>query len=364
MKIICTQENLRNGLQTVSRIISNSNTLPILNNVLMKTENGLLDLSATNLEVGVSTVIRCKIEEEGSICLPAKTFTDLVNNLPNTNITIQSRDGEAAVTTERYNTKIKTLPSEEFPLIPAIENGQKITFDAQALKQAVDSVVFAASTSETQPEISGVLMSQSEDGIKFAATDRYRLAEKTLAGLAGPQKSIIIPHKTALELSRVLAGQTEAIDIIVTENQIGVTAGDTQLVSRLIDGQYPDYKQIIPESFNATVSVGKQDFINALKTSGIFSRNTGSVAMKYDQAGQRLVVSSVSQDLGESTVELPAEVTGADGGIILNYRYVLEAVTAMAGEAIVIKVVNESSPVIFVPQGDVSYIYLVMPIKS
>jgi len=355
---------LRNGLQTVSRIISNSNTLPILNNVLMKTENGLLSLSATNLEVGISTVIRCKIEEEGSICLPAKTFTDLVNNLPNTNITISSSEGEAVITTERYNTKVKTLPSEEFPLIPIIENAQKIAFSAGALKQALESVVFAASTSETQPEISGVLMSQSGNGVKFVATDRYRLAEKTLAGLAGPQKNIIIPHKTALELSRILMGQADDVDMLLTENQIGVSAGDTQLVSRLIDGQYPDYQQIIPENFNATVSVAKNELSNALKTSGIFSRNTGSVAMKYDQAGQKLVVSAVSQDLGESTVELPAEVTGSDGSIILNYRYVLEAITAMAGDSIVLKVVNESAPVIFVPQGDTSYVYLVMPIKS
>jgi DNA polymerase-3 subunit beta len=281
MKIICTQENLRNGLSAVSRIISNSNTLPILNNVLLKTENGLLNLTATNLELAVTTMVRCKIEEEGSVCLVSKTFAELVNNLPTGNITIESKDSEVVISTEHYNNKIKTLPSEEFPSIPVVDNGQKLTFDGIQLKQSLDSVVFAASTSETQPEISGVLLTKDDSGVvKFVATDRYRLAEKTIGGQASSVKNVIIPNKTAQELSRLLTNQSDPVEVIITDNQISVTTVDTTVISRLIDGQYPDYQQIIPQDFNATVNVDKRELANALKTSGIFSRGTGSVVMK------------------------------------------------------------------------------------
>jgi len=364
MKIICTQENLKNGILIVSRIISSSNTLPILNNVLLKVENGLLNLSATNLELAITTTVRCKVEQEGSLCLPAKTFSDLVNNLPNTNVTIESTDtGEAVINTDHYTTKVKTLPSDEFPLIPTIENGQNLSFAATDIKQALDSVVFAASTSETQPEISGILLTTQNGKQKFVATDRYRLAEKTLPGTV-VSKNIIIPHKTALELTRILSTQTGPVECVVTENQMAVTSGDTLMISRLIDGQYPDYQQIIPENFTATVSVSRQDLVNALKTSGVFSRGTGSVVIKYDADQQQLRVNATSHDIGESNVDLSAEVSGDSGNIVLNYRYVLDALTVMQAETVIIKVAGESSPVIFQPTSDSSYIYLVMPIKS
>lgn len=363
MKVVCTQENLKNGLLTVSRIISNSNTLPILNNVLLKTENGLLTLSATNLELAITTTVRCKIEEEGTVCLPAKTITELVNNLPNINVTVQTTDNEAIIVAGTYNTKVKTLPSDEFPLIPTVESGQKITLDALVLKQSLDSVMFAASTSETQPEISGVLLAPADSKLKFVATDRYRLAEKVLPSTDVVKKSVIIPHRTVLELSRVLTNQDKQVDLILTDNQLAVTVEHTQMISRLIDGQYPDYQQIIPENFTATVSVSRQELTNALKTSGIFSRATGSVVMSYGP-GSGLKISAVASEVGESQVELETETTGESGSITLNYRYVLDAITVMTAETIVIKVVNEGSPVIFRAQGDDSYIYLVMPIKS
>jgi DNA polymerase III subunit beta len=362
MKVVCTQENLRNGLQVVGRIISSSNTLPILNSVLLKTENGQLKLSTTNLELAINTVIRCKVEQEGSVSVPAKTLGDLINNLPNTNITLEAQDTEVAVSTEHYNTKLKTLPSEEFPLIPVVENGQTIEFKPDELKQALDSVIFSASTSETQPEISGVYLHGS-GGLKLVATDRYRLAEKTLTenvSLTG----VIIPQKTAVELSRIISGQTQAVKVMITENQISVTADETQLISRLIDGQYPDYQQIIPEEFASTITVGRAELAAALKTSSIFSRVTGSITMKYEVENQMLRITAVSHDVGESTIDLNVEITGESGNIILNFRYVLDALNSMSAENVVIKVVNESAPVIFVPQGDNSYVYLVMPIKS
>ena len=378
MKIVCTQENLKIGLQIVSRTIGTSQTLPILNNVLLKTEDGQLKLIGTNLELAISTLVRCKIEQEGSISVQAKTLTDLVNNLPNSNITIELKGLEMEVSTDKYSAKLKTLPPEEFPLIPVIENGDNFSCPAGLLKKGINSVYFATSNSESQPEISGVLIKIGVDKIKLVATDRYRLAEKVVQlpmtnkssvgvienGSNSEGKSIILPQKAAIELSRLIGNLDEDLNISITNNQISVIAGDTQIISRLIDGQYPEYSKIIPESYNATVLVEKKNFTNALKTMGIFSQGTGSVSLKYDIETQTIGVSAVSSDIGNGIAEMNSEVTGESGNIMLNYKYVLDFLNTIDSEMITIKLVNEDAPVIFITQDDKSYLYLIMPIKG
>jgi DNA polymerase III subunit beta len=364
MKVICTQENLRNGLQTVSRIISSSNTLPILNNVLLTTENGMLKLAGTNLEIAISTNIRCKIEQEGSVCLVAKTITELVNNLPNTNITIETTDTDAVITTEHYETKIKHLPAEEFPLIPRVDDATLISLDSGSLKTSLDQVVFAASTSETQPEISGVLWAGEKQVSTFAATDRYRLAEKTVT-LENNEFSrrIIIPYRTVQELSRLLGTKTGPVNIYISDTQLAAVLEETTLVSRLVDGTYPDYRPIIPETTTTTVTIERSSFASALKTSGIFSRGVGSVTMNYNVDKQVVVISSQSHEIGESKIELPCQVQGTSGSVILNYRYVLDVLNNLSDETLIIKIIDDSAPVVFEPQGRTDYLYLVMPIK-
>jgi DNA polymerase-3 subunit beta len=205
MKIIITQENLKEGLGIVSRVVGNSATLPILNNVLLETENGLLKLSGTNLETGISTYVRCSVEKEGGICLGVKTLTDLINSLPQGNITIDAEEFETKITTEHTSVNIKHLSTEDFPLIPKIEDGGKAKLDPQIMKTALDQVIFAASTSETQPEISGVLFWFGGDNLLLTATDRYRLAEKSVPYSGGLDYKIIVPYKSAQEISRLLA---------------------------------------------------------------------------------------------------------------------------------------------------------------
>ncbi len=364
MKIVCTQENLKNGLQVVSRIVGSSSTLPILNNVMLETENGQLKLSGTNLEIGISTYIRCKIEGEGGICLGAKTLQELVNNLPNENISIESGDADTNVSTDHYHTKIKHLSTEDFPLIPKIEDGMQIQIPAEVLKNALDQVVFAASTSETQPEISGVMCFFGPDQTVFAATDRYRLAEKILKLAMPAEKKIIMPHRSVAELSRLLAGLTEPVTLQITDTQLAVTIGDTYVVTRLIDGQYPEYHQIIPQETTTSIIIDRTNLVSALKTSGIFSRGVGSVTMVYDLEKQVIQIASVSHDVGESVIDIPCELNGESGSVILNYRYVLDVLGNLNSEKLQIKIINDSSPVIFRPTQEEDYLYLVMPIRT
>lgn len=366
MKIICTQENLRNGLQQVSRIVGTSSTLPILNNVLLQTENGLLKISATNLEMGMSTSVRCKIEQEGGICIAAKVLLDLVNNLPNENITIEVGEVETAVSTEHYQTKIKHLSVEEFPLIPVIEDGVPISTTPAILKEALDSVSFAASSSETQPEISGVLGKFEGNKMTVTATDRYRLAEMSFSvdlQSGSADRSVIMPQRSVLELSRLLGTTSDLVQLNISSTQLSVMVNDTYLVTRLIDGTYPEYSQIIPAEPGTTVSIEHSALLAALKTSGIFSRGAGSVTLEIDADKQSVKIMSSSQGVGESVVDIPCEVKGNTGSVIMNYRYMLDLLTNTSPATLDIHVIDDTNPVVFRPQGKPNYLYLIMPIR-
>lgn len=364
MKIILKQENLKNGLQVAGRIIGNTNTLPILNNVLLKTDSGLLYITSTNLEIGLRTQVRCKVEEEGEVCLPAKIITELVSALPSGNIEIETTETGVQIRTDNYKTKIHSLPSDEFPMIPQIERKHVLTLPAQEFKKALESVIFAASTNETQPEISGVLLKTDNIGIRLVATDRYRLAEKIAPLPSTEEKEVIIPHRTVQEIIRVIGQQLIDFELILTETQLAVVLGETEIVSRLVDGQYPPYQQIIPETANSTIVVETQGLLAALKTSGIFSKSSNSVVLDYNSEDKIVKISSSSHDLGESTITVPAEISGESGVVLLNHRYVIEALQTITDSHVVIKVVSDSAPVIFTPQKTTGYLYLVMPIKN
>lgn len=350
----------------VGRIVAANTTLPILNNLLIKTENGSLQISSTNLEIAITTQIRCKIENEGQMTVTSKTFGELVSNLPNKNIVIESVNGQVSVVAENYQTTIKTLPAEEFPLIPEIESREKISLDAQALKSAIDQVVFAVSTNQTQPEITGVLFGFEAGLLRLVATDRYRLAEKklSLTNHSGGQQEIIVPHKTVLELSRIIGPQKGVVEIMISETQVAFGFNETRIISRLVDGQYPDYKQIIPAEFSTRIVLDRQALVGALKTSSIFSQGTNSVKLEYDPADQKLVLVTESQELGKSVVNLESKVEGVKGVVILNHRYVLDCLAGVSAENVIIKILNDSSPSLIVPEDDETYLYLVMPIKS
>lgn len=364
MKIICTQENLRTGLSTVSRIITSSNTLPILNNLLLKTENGLLKVSSTNLEISIHTIVRCKVEDPGEVCVPAKIFSDLVNTLPNRNITLTAGEGVLKVEVEKHSASVKTLPSDDFPSIPAVDSGNKITFASSVLKGSLEEVVFAASHNETQPEISGVLIKPAKTGCTFVATDRYRLAERKLSMSAPDTGQVIVPLRTSLEIIKSLASGPETVDMVLGENQILFDVGDTQIISRVIDGQYPDYEQIIPNQFGTTVYINRLELLGALKTSSIFSQGSNSVRLEVDESGSQIIISSGSQDVGESTVAVAAEISGPGVSVLFNHRYILDMLNASSAERMLVKINSDSLPVVFSEDNNSEYLYLVMPIKN
>jgi DNA polymerase-3 subunit beta len=365
MKVICTQENLKNGLVTASKIINQSSTLPILSNILLETKNGSLTLQGTNLEVGIKTTVRCKIELEGSFCINAKLFTDLISTLPNQNITLEAVSGGLLVNTDQYSGKLKTLPPDDYPGIPDLENGINLVFPSDDFKKALEQVVFAVSINQTQPEISGVLLSLNENVLKLVATDRYRLAEKSLQLKTPVQsKKVVVPSKTIQEIIRIISNHQDDISLVISENQISAQVGDTEIVSRLIDGQFPDYEQIIPISFITSVTIPTTQLSSGIRTSGLFSQTTQSISLAYNSENQEIELKASSHDLGESVIKIPSVIEGGSGTLLFNHKYILDVLSQRKEPTVTLHIVSDTSPVIITPENDTTYQYLVMPIKT
>lgn len=382
MKLSCTQENLNRGLLISSHIASKNVNLPILNNVLFKAEGGVITLIATNLEIGIKCEVRGKIENEGAIALPAKLFADYVGSLPNDKIDLDLVDQTLEIKCKNYETRLRGAATNEFPLIPEVEKTAAYSMDAGKFREAVNQVVFATSTNEIRPEISGILMRFDGAGMKvvIAATDSYRLAEKTL-GLAGKEnensRDVIVPARTMQEVLRILSvfrdsedpDASNLVKIYLAENQIMFSLNGVDLVSRVIDGQYPDYKQIIPASHETRANFNRNELIRVVKTASLFAKPgifdvTFSLKPGKEKMGE-LVLSSANSQFGENTVKLEAEIEGKENEITLNYRYLLDGLGAMESEEVALELMSADSPCLLRPKTEKSdYLYIVMPIKK
>lgn len=364
MKIVCTKKNLGAGLNQCSRIISSGAALPILNNILLKTDNGRLKISATNLEIAVNTWVGGKIEEEGEITAPARLLTDYVGNLVSEKITLSTKNQTLFLEGEKAETQIKGLPAEEFPLIPKIGNESYAKLVGIELEKSIGEVSFATAYSETQPEISGILFSFEGKTLTLVATDRYRLAEtklELLEEIADP-KQAIVPHRAVGEMGRIAKGGGE-IEIFLSEGQICLKTDTTELTSRLIEGQYPDYKQIIPKSFVTEAVVNRSDLGQSLKAASLFAVDKNNVEFDVNPQGGKVVIKSESSQIGNSEIILEGSILGEKNSIIFNYRYLLDCVNNLTDEKVKLLIINGSSPAEIIPMGRENYLYVVMPIK-
>ena len=370
MKINCTKENLHKGLSIIGGIVSKANTsLPILANTLVKTKDGRLELSVTDLEIGITCMVGCKIVTPGEFTVPTRLFLDYVSNLPGNDINLELTDKNINLSAGDYKAKIAGIEASEFPVIPSIKSEPIGSIGKEDLKDALTKVVFSASLDESRPEISGVYFKFEGQKITLTATDSFRLAECVVNFTPKGNKdlNIIVPIKTINEVDRILAlVEEKEVDIFVEENQISFRCGDICVISRLIEGQYPDYQQIIPKEFKTNVLVDRSDIEKALKTSGLFSREGGNdVEVSVKSSAGMLNLKSSAPQVGENNIEVPAEITGDEMSIVFNYKYILDGLSAIGGDKIKISLVGDSSPGVFNKvTGGEGYTYVVMPIKQ
>lgn len=382
MKVTCTQENLARALSHLERVVGKQMTLPILSNFLIETEKGRLKISATNLEIGVIVSIGAKIEKEGKITVPAKILSTFIHNLPSGDIlTLEEDNQHLKVVSTAYQIRIKGMDGKDFPIIPQYKSEYQYVFPAQVVKNALARLLFCVSVNEARLELTGVCVSFTEDGLYLAATDSFRLAEEIIPlekkGLVSVEKvnkdaTLIIPNKVLHELSRVISPESTEIKMALEENQIFFEVDGVEIISRVINGKYPDYQQIIPKNFTTKVIFERQEFQRAVKIAGALSSySTGEIALVFDKDSKTCTFLSQSQEIGENKTVLPVGYVSGEGSLtmVFNPRYVLEGITVLTTEKIVFCANNPSTPALLqmvnseeVP--DKRYLYIMMPIRK
>lgn len=365
MKLSCTKENLVAGLTIVSRVASKNLTLPILGNVLLRTDHGGLVLSATNLEVGVTVRVRGKVVEEGSITTQARLLNEYVNLLEHDRVELETEGNTMKIVGKDTHTTIRGLSSDDFPIIPSVAREHGATLSVETLKNSLNKVLFAAAQDSARPEISGVYLKQSAKKITLATTDSYRLAEAVFATEASTgDRNVIIPTRALYELVRIMPNQG-TVEAFVGDTQALFVADGIELTTRLIEGQYPDYTQIIPKQSTIEAVVHKETLVKAVKTASLFCRQgINDVTIDLDPKNNTLSCAAANTELGEHRGSVPAQVTGGAASIVFNYRYLLDGLSVMDGEAVALGVTDSASPGVVRPVGNKDYLYLIMPIRQ
>jgi DNA polymerase-3 subunit beta len=363
MKLQVTQENLNRALSTVAKVANARNPLPILANVLIKTSQNRLSISATNLDIAITQYIGAKVSQEGSITVPARLMQDFVSSLPSGVIELNLDDTRLHITTDQYNSVINGIVADDFPVMPTIAEGTKWSVGGVLLKKALQQTVFAASNDESRPVLTGVLVHTTEGKLYMAATDSYRLAEKTL-GSNKTNVNLLVPASAMQDLLRILGENEEDVQITHDEQQVRFQVGDIELVARLLEGKYPDYRKLIPQQFTVSAILKRSDFLNVTKVSSLFARESaGSVTVEVDDTKQLLSIRSIASQLGENTATAATKAEG-NGSITLNSRYLLDALQALSGDEVTFGFNGKLEPTLLRDSAVTDYSHIIMPLKS
>lgn len=375
MKLTCLQENLKRGLATVSHAVAGKSTLPVLSNVLLATDGGRLKLAATNLEVGITHWIGAQVQEEGAVTVPAKLLADVVGSLPNDKVTLtlDSRTQTVKVECGRFVNNIKGIEADEFPTIPTIADKEpSASLPPDVLREAIDQVAFAAATDDSRPVLAGVLVRLRDNRLYLAAADGFRLATRTVS-LPEPvaqHGEFIVPARALSELARIAADASGPVTITVTPggSQVLFHTENTELVSRLIDGKFPDVERIIPQQHATRTVLETSDLAKAVKLASYFaSASQNVVKLTMEPGGElgpgRLVISANAAEVGDNTGELDGMVVGEGGQIALNVKYLAELLAAVKTAQIALESQTPSSPGVFKPVGQDGYIHIIMPMS-
>ncbi len=372
MKLSCLQENLSRGLSVVGRAVATRTTLPITNNVLLATDQSRLKLVATNLEMAISYWIGAKTEEEGAITIPARLLTEFINSLPNDRIDINlsPRTKTLELKCARFEARISGIDAKDFPPIPTVDEGITTKVEVEALRQGINQVVFAAASEESRPVLTGVDVQFDNDLLTLAAADGFRLAvyKLPLTTPVSQKTEVIIPARTLAELNRLMSDEEETIDITVNPNksQTLFRLKDIELVSQLVQGAFPQYDQLIPQSYNTRVVIDVAEFLRATKTASIFARDGGGIVRLVITPGSeltpgKLTISARSEEIGDDVGEIDAVIEGEEAKIAFNGRYLVDVLSVLRESQVALETTNPSSPGIIRPVGVDNYIHVVMP---
>jgi DNA polymerase III subunit beta len=372
VKLTCPQDNLSKGLAVVNRAVSTRSTMPILSNILLATDGPRLRLSATNLELSVNCWIEAEIEQEGRVAAPARLLQEFVNSLPAAPVNMELNPSNRVIKMHclRTDGNIRGVNADEFPAIPSVEDGAVFRQPAHLLKEMINQVAIAAATDDSRPIFTGVLTKIGQT-ITMVAADGFRLGLRSNELEGGPEQEItlIIPAKSLLELARILPdgkGQDELVEIALTpnKNQVMFKTASVELVSRLIEGQFPNYQQIMPKEWKTQVVVPTSEFLNAAKTASFFARDSANIVRLHMESGE-LTVRTESTELGDNESKIDAVVEGEPSAdIAFNAKYLTDALNVVDSEQIKLEILGSGSPGVIKPVDSTDYVHVIMPMAT
>lgn len=366
MKIECIKDKLEEALSKAEKIAGKNPTLPVLAGLHLSAHKNSLSIKATNLDLGVSINIPVKVVEPGSVVVPAHVISTLISSLPKEkSIFISTKNQVLEVKTQSTKTNIKTLPGEDFPLIPEISDDQEFSMPARDLVFGIKSVIYASAVGSMKPELSSISITPEGDFLVFAATDSFRLAEKKVRIKKTPYfKQILIPQKNALEIIRIFDQGEEEISIAIEEHQAALRSPEVYLASRTVDGVFPDYRQIIPKKSSSSATVLKQDLISSLKTSLIFSDSFNQLTLNVLPKAKKFEIESKNNTVGESVNAIEAALEGEDLNINVNSKFFADGLQTVSSDSVSLEFSGQAKPIVLKGVGDTSFLYLVMPMNK
>jgi DNA polymerase-3 subunit beta len=370
MKLSCLQENLNKGLGIVGRAVASRTTLPITQNVLITTDESQLKLAATNLEIAISCWVGAKIENEGSITIPARVLTEFVGSLPSDIISLNLKHHTLELKCGRYEARINGLDAADFPPIPQVGDGFTTKVKAEDLKQAISQVAFAAATEESRPVLTGVQTEFEGTKMTMAAADGFRLAvhRTTLADPVKEKVAIIIPAKAYHELNRLMSADDQEIEITLNaqKSQVLFKLKGIEMVSQLIQGTFPNYSQLIPQTYGTKARIDVAEFLRAIKMAAIFARDGSGIARVIVTPGAtveagKITISARADEIGDNVGEIDALVDGEAAKIAFNARYLADVLSVVKQAQVSLEVTTPSNPGVIRPVGVDNYDHVVMP---
>lgn len=374
MEFICSKSDLYQGVQSVERIVSTRSTLPIIGNILLEASKTNIKISANNLEIGMEVLITAKVGQEGSILVPAKLFSGIVSKLPDTEISIKTMDkGLVKLSYKQSNFNINGLSPDEFPTLPKVKEGKSFTIESKVFSEMIDQTVFSVSLSEDKYVLSGVLMEFGKgqmagdtSNIRMVSTDGYRLSKrgtKTLSGISF-ESSVIVPAKALSEVSRMIQADAGGdVEIVLGGDHISFKYKDVFIVSRLIQGQFPDYKQVIPKASEIKVSMDTKVFLSSIERAAVIAASSANI-IRIEVKGAKLLVIASAPDVGNINEVIDADIKGGEKAqVAFNARLIMDALKVISEEKIVLELSGPLSPGVLRPVGGEDYTYIIMPIR-
>lgn len=366
MKTVCLKNHLKEVVVLCEKIAGKNLSLPILSNILISGENRDLKFTATNLEIGIEIIIPAKTEKKGKVTIPANILSSFISNLSqDENINLESQNNNLLISTSNSSTLIKGQSPDDFPLLPKTEGKKEIEVPVRDLILGLKSVWYASSFSNIKPEISSVyIYSGKNNPLTFAATDSFRLAEKKFKYSFNEFNGFLLPFRSVAEILRIFDGKEGKIKIIFDKNQIFLVLDRIKFISRLTEGNFPDYQQIIPKKFVTDVIVDKNLFINAMKTAGIFSGKLNELNIIIGGDDGLITIQTSSADSGEHTSNIPAKITGEEIKMSFNHRYIFDCLQHIPSQQIILRFSGQGKPLVITSTEDNSFQYLAMPMSG